>query len=266
MDTNITNSSFELTHVGSNNITVPYTTFICKPGINATISSGIIPSNTYIESNISVIESNNTNFTKWSNTAILKDFKYNITKGILNFYGKLYDNYALKSGEVDVYVNGVSLYNLLASNGTFNGVINLTEGNFLVTFEPFSNNSFGQAHTIYFSYEDVRFTETGLTSGTLWNVTLNGVKKSSTASTIAFMESNGTYSYTISNISGYTVSPSSGNITVNGSNITKVIIYSQNPTEKSPTPLFGMGIYTIGLITIFIIAIGAIIIGLRKKK
>jgi hypothetical protein len=63
----------------------------------------------------------------------------------------------------------------------------------------------------------VTFGETGLTSGTSWSVTLAGSMKSSTSSSIVFTESNGTFSYTIGAVTGYSSSPSSGSVTVSGS-------------------------------------------------
>ena len=57
----------------------------------------------------------------------------------------------------------------------------------------------------------VRFTESGLPSGTSWSVTMNGHYSSSTSSSIYFNEITGkSYPYTISTVSGYTSSPSSG--------------------------------------------------------
>ena len=112
----------------------------------------------------------------------------------------------------------------------------------------------------------VSFIAKNIPPDTKWSVTLNGITEYSNTSEITFSEPNGTYSYKVNNVSGYILSPSSGSITVNGSNMTQVIVYSSNPTEKSPLTLFGIGIYTIGLIAIFVIAIGAIIITTRKKK
>ena len=69
----------------------------------------------------------------------------------------------------------------------------------------------------------VTLTETGLPSGTSWPVTLNGVTKTSTGSSISFTEPNGTYAYTVSTpISGVAgvryVTASSGSVTVNSNN------------------------------------------------
>ncbi|MHB1493809.1 MAG: hypothetical protein ACYCR7_03350 [Thermoplasmataceae archaeon] len=59
--------------------------------------------------------------------------------------------------------------------------------------------------------------ESGLSSGTFWQATLNGQTLSSTSSEIVFWEHDGTYSYTIGSVSGYSgPSPSSGSVTVNG--------------------------------------------------
>jgi hypothetical protein len=62
----------------------------------------------------------------------------------------------------------------------------------------------------------VVFTETGLTGGTSWTVTLSGVSQSSSTSTITFSELNGSYSYSVSPVSGYTSTPSSGSVKVAG--------------------------------------------------
>ncbi|MHB8360659.1 MAG: hypothetical protein ACYDDC_02520, partial [Thermoplasmataceae archaeon] len=62
----------------------------------------------------------------------------------------------------------------------------------------------------------VTFTESGLASGTSWSVTFNGQTTTSTSTTISFSVVDGTYSYTIGAVSGYTSSPSSGSVTVNG--------------------------------------------------
>jgi hypothetical protein len=76
----------------------------------------------------------------------------------------------------------------------------------------------------------VTFTESGLTSGTSWSVTLAGSTLSSTTNTITFSKVDGSYSYTVNTVSGYTVSPSSGTVTVSGSNVNKAISFTALPT------------------------------------
>lgn len=75
----------------------------------------------------------------------------------------------------------------------------------------------------------VSFTESGLPSGTSWYVTLGSLSHSSTSSTISFTESDGTYFYTVGTVLGYSPSPSSGTVVVNGGNLGISITYSKNP-------------------------------------
>lgn len=65
------------------------------------------------------------------------------------------------------------------------------------------------------------FEETGLPAGTDWSVTYDAQTTSSTASSIAFSETNGTWSFTVGAISGFSSSPSSGSVTINGA--TKIV-------------------------------------------
>jgi YVTN family beta-propeller protein len=77
----------------------------------------------------------------------------------------------------------------------------------------------------------ITFTESGLSSGATWSVILAGVTKTANTNTIVFNESNGTYSFTIGAINGYTATPSSGMITVNGSNVNQGITFTLNGTK-----------------------------------
>ena len=60
------------------------------------------------------------------------------------------------------------------------------------------------------------FAETGLPAGISWAVTLNGSTTTSTTGSIAFSETNGTYSYSIASVDGYHLASVSGTVTVNG--------------------------------------------------
>ncbi len=73
----------------------------------------------------------------------------------------------------------------------------------------------------------VTFTETGLPSGTEWSVTVSGSTASALApAAVSLSEVNGTYSYTVGSVAGYTASPSSGSVTVNGAAVTQAIAFS----------------------------------------
>ncbi len=74
----------------------------------------------------------------------------------------------------------------------------------------------------------VTFSEAGLPTGTSWSVTLNGAMKSSTGN-IVFMEPNGSYSFSVGVVSGYTASPTSGSFTVSGVAVSEAITFTALP-------------------------------------
>ena len=73
----------------------------------------------------------------------------------------------------------------------------------------------------------ITFTESGLTTGTSWAITLNGNVESSSTNTITFTEPNGTYDFSIGNTTGYTVLPQSGVVAVNGTSVSESVIFTQ---------------------------------------
>ena len=83
-------------------------------------------------------------------------------------------------------------------------------------------------------YYPIRFTESGLPPQTSWSVTLNGTTKSSSSSNITFLVPNGTYSYSIASIQGYSVATvpgyneTSGSLTVNGYNLSYPVTFLHN--------------------------------------
>jgi len=88
----------------------------------------------------------------------------------------------------------------------------------------------------------VTFDESGLASGTSWSVTFDGTPQSGTGSSIVF--SNvivGTYAYTIAPVPGYTALPTSGSVTLAGSDKTvdaafTVVTYAVTFTESGLAP------------------------------
>jgi len=78
----------------------------------------------------------------------------------------------------------------------------------------------------------IGFTEHGIPSGVSWSIILNGSQRTSNSSVITFVESNGTYSYYVLPISGFSISPPSGTVIVNGSNVYIVITFKPIITYK----------------------------------
>jgi hypothetical protein len=76
----------------------------------------------------------------------------------------------------------------------------------------------------------VTFTETGLTTGTRWAVTWNGVAESSVGSSMAFSGMvNGTYGFSVGSVTGFVASPVSGVLVVNGAWVSQAIVFTLVP-------------------------------------
>lgn len=74
----------------------------------------------------------------------------------------------------------------------------------------------------------VDFSESGLASGVHWAVTLNGTSRSSTTAMIEFTEPNGTYRFMVLAVSGYSASPGSGSVAVQGNGTATYIDFTQS--------------------------------------
>ena len=75
----------------------------------------------------------------------------------------------------------------------------------------------------------ITFTEKGLTLGTSWAVTLNSVRATSSSPSVDFNEPNGTYSFSVGAVTGYSASPLTGSVNVNGAAVKEIIDFSHGP-------------------------------------
>jgi hypothetical protein len=106
----------------------------------------------------------------------------------------------------------------------------------------------------------VTFTESGLPVGTSWNVTFNGITLSNSSSAIAFsVINNGSYSYTVGTVSGYTASPSKGSVTVNGSDI------NQQITFAAVVPFSSFFIILVPIIVVLVAALVSVALIVRRR-
>ncbi len=104
----------------------------------------------------------------------------------------------------------------------------------------------------------VTFTVTGLPTGQVWSVTVGTEKVTNTSSlTASFVLSNGTYSFSITAPSGYSASPSSGSVSVNGQSVQKSISISKSSASAGTLlglPLIDWAILAILVVVIVVIA------------
>ena len=112
-------------------------------------------------------------------------------------------------------------------NGTYTYTVSTVNKEYRGNGGTFTVNGSSISETAGFAVVTyaITFTETGLSSGTNWSVTLAGLTKHSTSATITFSESNGTYNYTASNITDYFTPSYSGTLSVSGSSQSQSIAY-----------------------------------------
>ena len=99
----------------------------------------------------------------------------------------------------------------------------------------------------------VIFTESGLPGGTNWSVTFAGIPQNTTGTELTFTEPNGTYSYVLGVVPGFSPSPGFGSKTVNGANTSvgiafTVVTYTVTFTESGLPGGTSWGV-TIGVTT-----------------
>ena len=113
-------------------------------------------------------------------------------------------------------VNPVSGYVDFPSSGTV--TVNGTATGQSINFTPIPPGTF-----------PVTFTESGLTTGTGWTVSLNGASGSSNSTAITFTEPNGSYAFVVGNVSAYAATPTSGSVVVNGTAVSRTIAFTPVP-------------------------------------
>ena len=115
----------------------------------------------------------------------------------------------------------------------------------------------------------VTFQETGLASDTTWWVTFNSLPQETNTTAMAFSVANGTYRFAVTAISGFTISPASGNVTVNGTGSTLTITFTSSNvppahsgSSPSGTPWW---VYAVIAVVIAALVLGIVLL-LRQRK
>jgi Phosphoesterase family/Carboxypeptidase regulatory-like domain len=82
----------------------------------------------------------------------------------------------------------------------------------------------------------ILFSETGLTVGDLWAITIAGSSVNSTGAAISFAEPNGTYDFTVGPFpAGVVADPSSGTVSVVGAAVSQDVVFSSVTPAGSPS-------------------------------
>lgn len=113
-------------------------------------------------------------------------------------------------------------------NGTYYYVVGIIHN---YTLSPFAGlfSVSGKSVTNYVIFArlyTVVFHETGLPRGTRWSVAFSGTNEVTFSNNVSLRVVNGSYPYTINIPENFTTSPTTGMISVNGSGVTKNILFS----------------------------------------
>lgn len=159
-----------------------------------------IPTVKFVESGLSAGQTWSVTFNgelKTSNTSVI----------IFGIPDGAYASYNFSIGSVQKYTNTL-----------IKGAVNYAGSNLeiMVSFTAVPEKSY-----------NVTFLEFGLPSGTEWSVTLDGITLTSTGSAINFDPPNGTYTYTIQGVAGYSPGKLSGTVNVTGQALDLSITFEQ---------------------------------------
>jgi len=232
--------------------------------------------------------SGNTNLPKWMNGVLQNNitFSYGYVVSFESSLGThvkpLYVPWSVTFHGVTNSTTGSSAYvNFTIKNGSYSYFCNNTTN---IAPDWTASPSTGTitvsgaavAQTITFTpvFYKIIFFETGLPSGTAWLITINGAPYMTTNGTVILTGHNGSYSYSVGLMPGYTASPATGTITLGYSTPAPVhIVYSTStvrsgsgngtgggfslPSMSSITSFFhsGPGLITIAVIVIVLIGL-----------
>jgi sugar lactone lactonase YvrE len=111
----------------------------------------------------------------------------------------------------------------------------------------------------------VTFTETGLTPGTNWSVTIGTATHYSTGTTIGFTEPNGSSPYMVGTVNGYTAANASGVVTVNAATFSETITFTRN-SSSTTMGLSSTDLLLLAVVIVVILAAVLAVVLMRRKK
>ncbi|MHB1470698.1 MAG: hypothetical protein ACYCR2_06185 [Thermoplasmataceae archaeon] len=160
---------------------------------------------------------------------------------------------SLPNGSYSYTVNNVSGYTI--TNGTGSFIINGSGTNMQVKFNT--------------AKYTVNIKETGLASGITWYVNMDGTTyhgktTNSTYSVISISLPNGSYSYTVNNVSGYTITNGTGSFIINGSGTSVQVKFNSN-SNSGGISLTAVGI-VVGILVVVSVGAAGYVLRMRGRK
>ena len=175
-----------------------------------------------------------------------------------------------------VVVNGTSLAGsgthatVSEVNGTYNWTATIVPGwsaapstGTAIVNGAISNVTIAYTQVTY----SVTFTESGLTPTTNWSVTAGGVTHSSMGVSIGFSEPNGSYSFTVAAVAGYTLTNGTGTVTVSAGPGSVTVAFTAIPSNKgssSGLPLTDLLLILV-VVAVIVAALLAVVLMRRRR-
>jgi len=112
----------------------------------------------------------------------------------------------------------------------------------------------------------VTIVENGLKGGSVWSATLNGTTFYTNSDFLAFSVPNGTYSFGVGSVNGYTVSPQQGTVVVNGSSPGPVTISFSTITFLGLVPAEGYAVLSALVSLAVVVGVGILFFVWRRFR
>jgi hypothetical protein len=103
----------------------------------------------------------------------------------------------------------------------------------------------------------ITFEESGLATGTNWSVTLGGVTRASTGLTDAFSEVNGSYSFVVHSVGGYTFSTSAAEVQLAGANQTVLVTFTATSSGTGSNGFLGLSGIDWAVVVVVVLVLAA---------
>jgi YVTN family beta-propeller protein len=110
------------------------------------------------------------------------------------------------------------------------------------------------------------FRESGLPGATNWSVILNLTPQVSNTTSITFQVANGSYSFIVNTVTGYSASPASGNVTIRAGPQTITITFSPPIKPSSSGSSSGIPWWVWAAIAVAIVAVVAVVVMVMRRR
>lgn len=113
----------------------------------------------------------------------------------------------------------------------------------------------------------ITFAALGLPASSSWSVTFDSVTHTSVSNgSILFTEADGTYTYVVVNVSGYSITPTHGSVVVNGTNESVFVAFASTSSSSSSSSTSTLELVLFAVVALIIGLVVGLLLGRRRGK